>query len=151
MPWRRKQQSTPVFLPGEFHGWRSLVGYSSRGRKESDTTEQLTRYRTQGCWLQASRRAIINHQPSYPAWVAPAAFINRTITADKRRYGFQVSTHPILHMWGNWGPEREWACPKTYNTSVLDPAYNLDPFSHSPTQPSIQSTNSVLMTCQTLF
>ena len=32
---------TLVFLPGEFHGQRSLVGYSSRGHKESDTTEQL--------------------------------------------------------------------------------------------------------------
>ena len=30
-----------VFLPGEFHGQRSLVGYSSRGHKESDMTEQL--------------------------------------------------------------------------------------------------------------
>ena len=27
MPWRRKWQPTPVFLPGEFHGQRSLVGY----------------------------------------------------------------------------------------------------------------------------
>ena len=26
-PWRRKWQHTPVFLPGESHGWRSLVGY----------------------------------------------------------------------------------------------------------------------------
>ena len=40
-PWRRKWQPTPVFLPGKSHGWRSLVGYSSWGRKESDTTEQL--------------------------------------------------------------------------------------------------------------
>ena len=39
--WRRKCQPTPVFLPGESHGWRSLVGYSPRGRKESDTTERL--------------------------------------------------------------------------------------------------------------
>ena len=31
----------PVFLPGESHGWRSQVGYSPRGRKELDTTEQL--------------------------------------------------------------------------------------------------------------
>ena len=35
-------QSTPVFLPGEFHGWKNLVGYSSWGCKESDTTEPLT-------------------------------------------------------------------------------------------------------------
>ena len=40
-PWRRKWQPTPVFLPGEFHGQRSLVGYCPWGRKESDTTELL--------------------------------------------------------------------------------------------------------------
>ena len=38
---RRKQQPTPVFLPGESHGQRSLVGYSPRGRKELDTSERL--------------------------------------------------------------------------------------------------------------
>ena len=38
-PLRRKWQPTPVFLPGEFHGQRNLAGNSSRGRKESDTTE----------------------------------------------------------------------------------------------------------------
>ena len=42
IPWRRKWQSTPALLPGEFHGQRSLAGYSPRGRKELDTTEQLT-------------------------------------------------------------------------------------------------------------
>ena len=41
-PWRRARQPTPVFLPGELHGQRSLVGYSPWGRKELDTTEQLT-------------------------------------------------------------------------------------------------------------
>ena len=39
--WRRKWQRIPVFLVGKFHGWRSLVGYSSRGHKELDTTERL--------------------------------------------------------------------------------------------------------------
>ena len=38
-PWRRARQPTPVFLPGESHGQRSLTGYSSWGRKESDTAE----------------------------------------------------------------------------------------------------------------
>ena len=38
-PGRRKWQPTPVLLPGEFHGRRSLVGYSPWGRKESDITE----------------------------------------------------------------------------------------------------------------
>ena len=40
-PWRRKWEPTLVFLPGESHGWRNLLGYSPRGSKESDTTKQL--------------------------------------------------------------------------------------------------------------
>ena len=40
-PWRKKWQPTPVFLPGESHGQRSQVGYSPRGRKESDTPETM--------------------------------------------------------------------------------------------------------------
>ena len=39
IPWSQKGQPTPVFLPGESHGQRSLMGYSPRGHKESDTTE----------------------------------------------------------------------------------------------------------------
>ena len=44
-PWGSKEsdkwQPTPVFLPGESHGWRSLVDYSPWGSKESDMTERL--------------------------------------------------------------------------------------------------------------
>ena len=39
--WRRKWLTTPVLLPGEFQGQRSLVGYSC---KESDTTERLSHH-----------------------------------------------------------------------------------------------------------
>ena len=39
MHWRRKWQSTPVFLPGESQGWGSLVGCCLWGCTESDTTE----------------------------------------------------------------------------------------------------------------
>ena len=39
IPCRRAWQSTPVFLPGESHGQRSLAGYSPWGHKMSDTTE----------------------------------------------------------------------------------------------------------------
>ena len=45
IPWRRKWQTTPVFLPGESHG-QSLLGYSLWGHKESDTTEH-----TGAVWL----------------------------------------------------------------------------------------------------
>ena len=37
--WRTEWQSTPVFLPGEFHGQRSLAGYSPWGHKELDMTD----------------------------------------------------------------------------------------------------------------
>ena len=40
-PWRSKWQPTPVLLPGKYHGWSSVVGYSPWGGKESDTTERL--------------------------------------------------------------------------------------------------------------
>ena len=39
IPWRRKWQPTPVFLPGESHGQTSLVVYGSYGNEESDMTE----------------------------------------------------------------------------------------------------------------
>ena len=39
IPWRKAWQHTPVILPGESHGQRNLVGYSSWGCRESDTTE----------------------------------------------------------------------------------------------------------------
>ena len=39
IPWRRAWQPTVVFLPGELHGQRSLVGHSPWGCKESDMTE----------------------------------------------------------------------------------------------------------------
>ena len=38
VPWRRKWQPTPVFLPGESHGQRTLAGYSPWGRKELNMT-----------------------------------------------------------------------------------------------------------------
>ena len=40
--WRREWLPTPVFLPEESHGQRSLEGYSPWGHKESDITEPIT-------------------------------------------------------------------------------------------------------------
>ena len=56
IPWRRKWQPTPVFLPGKTHGQRSLAGYSPWGCKDLDMIEQLNThththtlsYRTEG-------------------------------------------------------------------------------------------------------
>ena len=43
IPWRRKWQPTPVFLPGKSNGQRSLAGYSPWGYKESDTKHRVTK------------------------------------------------------------------------------------------------------------
>ena len=40
-PLEKEMAPTPVLLPGESHGWRSLIGYSPWGHKESDVIEQL--------------------------------------------------------------------------------------------------------------
>ena len=50
IPWRRKWQPTPVFLPGEPHGKRNLVGCSPWGRKELNTTERLSTISFDCCW-----------------------------------------------------------------------------------------------------
>ena len=42
MKWRRRWQPAPVFLPGKFHGQRSLEGYSPWDHKDLDMTEQLS-------------------------------------------------------------------------------------------------------------
>ena len=41
IPWSRKWELIPVFLPGKFHGQRSLEGYSPWDLKESDMTERI--------------------------------------------------------------------------------------------------------------
>ena len=55
--WRRKWQPTPVHLLGKSHGWRSLVGYSPWGHKESDTTERLHFHFT----FKAGKKKNVNH------------------------------------------------------------------------------------------
>ena len=72
IPWRREWQPTLVFLPGEFHGQRSLVGYSLWVCKESDTTEQLLHF------LLHCRHILyhLSHQGSYSS----TSFVYLSIT-----------------------------------------------------------------------
>ena len=70
----------PVFLPGEFHGQRSLVGYSSWGRKESDMTEQLT------CSLFSRTEAIIALKPrAVPASVEIPNLPKEEVAKEERK------------------------------------------------------------------
>ena len=56
IPWRRAWQLTPVYLPGESHAQRSLVGHSRQGHKESDTTEATERTCTDTLVVEAIGR-----------------------------------------------------------------------------------------------
>ena len=47
IPWKRKWQPTPVFLPGKSHGQRSLAGYSPPGHKELRMTQGLKQHQRQ--------------------------------------------------------------------------------------------------------
>ena len=64
IPCRRQWQPTPVLLPGEFHGQRSLAGYSPLGHKESDTTERLSTrtHIPEGCHFKEAKCALLSLQ-----------------------------------------------------------------------------------------
>ena len=66
IPWRRAWQPSPVSLPGEFHGQRSLAGYSPWGCKESDTTEQLSKH------AEAAEAKAMSKQEVVAAWTERA-------------------------------------------------------------------------------
>ena len=89
--WRRKWQPTPVFLPGNFHGPKSLEGYSSRGcrvrRKNQTTTREFTSWgsgwtRRAGGWLPwpvpPFRKALSTHRGHRAA----ASSQNLTVNPD---------------------------------------------------------------------
>ena len=74
IPWRRKWQPTPVFLPGKSHGQRSLVGYSPRGCKRGH--DSVTKQRQQRAWNILCKKWIkcsdnhmkSNGHKSWPEW-----------------------------------------------------------------------------------
>ena len=97
IPWRRKWQPTPVFLPGESHGRRSFVGYSPRGLKELDTTERLHVHFI-SLWALPFCRVAIAICPKRKTEVQISFLISPGLHANKRqsqdlepRLGFPIS------------------------------------------------------------
>ena len=104
IPWRRKWLLTPVFLPGESHGQRSLTGYSPWGREESDTTEWLTlslslNNLTLSTLLESFSSASITKSDDHPNYLSPIWHLgtsrSKMIWESKGR---QTSTKG-LHCW----------------------------------------------------
>ena len=81
IPWRRKWQPTPVFLPGESHGQRSLAGYSPWGRKELDTTEHINSlpHTAKGLWAHGltlpNMKRGVPHLCGGGTWLSPSVVV----------------------------------------------------------------------------
>ena len=69
IPWRRKWQPSPVFLPGKSHGQRSLAGYSPWSCKELDMTNKLTHTHTEGFPSGASGKELPCQSRRHETWV----------------------------------------------------------------------------------
>ena len=82
--WRRKWRPSPVFLLGEFHGHRSLAGYSPWGRKEMDKTEQPS---TPTCVLRVSETLQESRQGNSPA-------ISHQVLTFMKMFTFQSNNDP---------------------------------------------------------
>ena len=80
---RRQWQPTPVLMPGESHGRRSLVGCSPWGHEELDTTEQLHFHFS----LHALEKEMATHS-SVLAWGIPRmAEPGRLLSMGSHRVG----------------------------------------------------------------
>ena len=85
---RRQWQPTPVLLPGESHGWRSLVGCSPWDREESDMTERLPFHFSLSCIGEGNGNPLQSSCLENPrdggAWWAVVCGISQSRTRLKR-------------------------------------------------------------------
>ena len=78
IPWRRKWQLTPVFLPEKSHGQRSLVGYNPKGHKESDVTKWLNTNHHARSILSIKMCGAFRTQPVTRSWRTEHASLPRS-------------------------------------------------------------------------
>ena len=105
---RRQWQPTPVLLPGKFHGWRSLVGCSPRGREESDTTERLDFHFSLSCMGEGNGNPLqcscLENPRDRGAWGAAVYGITQSRTRLKRL----SSSSSRLCISGNFTRKKRW-------------------------------------------
>ena len=90
IPGRGQWLPTPVFLPGELHGQRSLAGYSLWSHRESDTTEQLTLFHfSRLIYVHLGNLGLLIY-----LWPKPAAKL--ALTQGKPRNTFMPKHFPLL-------------------------------------------------------
>ena len=86
--WRRQWQPTLVLLPGNSHGWRSLVGSSPWGCTESDTTERLPFHFSLSCIGEGNGNPLqcscLENPRDRGAWWAAVYGVAQSLTQLKR-------------------------------------------------------------------
>jgi len=127
IPWRRKWPSTTVFLPGESHGQRILVGYSPGTRKESAMTELLNSssksndkypYRRKAKEIWEREREESHRKKEEAEWrcrqysesgVIVKEFWQQKLEEVKNRFSFLASWREFIHVntliLHSWPPE----------------------------------------------
>ena len=87
-PWRNKWQPTPELLPGEYQGWKSLVGCNPWGREESDTTKRLPFHFSLSCIGEGNGNPLqcscLEHPRDGGAWWAAVYGVVQSRTQLKR-------------------------------------------------------------------
>ena len=94
--WRRKWHPTPVFLLGESHGQKSLVGYSPKGRKELDTTEVTQHACTHVCTSSVQQNFLCCWQCSRSSQ-SNIAVTNRALVIECLNCG-SLRTEPFISL-----------------------------------------------------
>ena len=83
--WRRKEQPTPLFLPGKYHGQRSLAGYSSSGHKSvwHDLMDKQQQHTDEGkcLYINISIAYLCNN-------TCPGGASGKDSACQCRKYGF---------------------------------------------------------------
>ena len=110
IPWRRKWQLTPVFLPGESHGQRSLAGYSPWGQKEWDMTEWLSKRHINGL----DCLAIITSS----VWFSSVTVVSNSLRPHEPQHARFPCPSPIPGAYSNSCPLSQWCYP-TISSSVI--------------------------------
>ena len=97
IPWRREWLPTPVFLPEELYGQRSLASYSPWSCKELDTTEQLT-----NIWLRMFQAHSKVRGCSLEIHLVSGLRVSRSVISDSwEPHGLQPAR--LLHPWDSQG------------------------------------------------
>ena len=106
---RRQWHPTPVLLPGESHGWRSLVGCSPWGREESDTTERLPFHFSLSCIGEGNGNPLqcscLENPRDGGAWGAAVYGVTQSRTRLKRlsrSSSWCPGVYGVLSEWDPW-------------------------------------------------